>query len=744
MPSTQRLKDFFDQLFLHGEKINFRSLPAVECPVYTYPDDLEAIERFAARASGMGQGVYCGVGAHLTGRGKGEVQQPRMFFIDCDPRSPDKEWCPSDEDILRLVDQVAGLAAPTMTVFSGRGVHFYFKCSAAEGMTDDEWTDYSRRFVTYMATNLNDTQFEVDTGVHDIPRIMRLPGCVNHRTGRVAEVLSITDAVHDTLPQASVGATRMATSYIPDGDIVTEGSRDSYLTHAAVTLKRHLNLMGRGLEEALVFLDETFCDPPLGREKCNGLAKRMSVRQYDNTIVDGLTIETDSDLVHPVAQAIQQRIRLVVRPGRKQGRWMLWDQVKALWVDGSPVSMVQDVVDDFAGRANLPNRMRTLQSTDRLVSRLERQYEYGYVVQPGEMDNADDIIVTRNGHYYDLRAGMIVNQNPDLNITRALGCDLVPDAECPTWQRFLDTSMPNKEEQRALGKVFFYCLSGWNTMRSFFVNIGTGRNGKGVAWTALTEIMGDLAVTGNYRAVACDDKQTPVHDSALANQMGARVAVYNELPAESKLHAQNLKRLVGEEGEIFVRLAGAPEPTKMRMTAKHVIVTNDLPEIRAEDAAITDRLVVIPWTVRFKDGEADPALPAKLRREYSGILNWILSHREAALEDMERGPVWDTPESWALPRTEYVEASNPQVEFIERCIEHLPGGKVGITALTDRFHELGIGRRPSKAQMAQWAERLCIVLRDKGWDCEYKIAPRLRYITNITLTGAGGDLSGSL
>ncbi len=63
------------------------------------------------------------------------------------------------------------LPAPTMIVHSGGGVHFYWRLN--QPLTDlDLWSRIQRRIIG---------QLDSDPAIHDPPRIMRLPGFVNHK-----------------------------------------------------------------------------------------------------------------------------------------------------------------------------------------------------------------------------------------------------------------------------------------------------------------------------------------------------------------------------------------------------------------------------------------------------------------------------------------------------------------------------------------------------------------------------------
>jgi putative DNA primase/helicase len=62
-----------------------------------------------------------------------------------------------------------------------------------------------------------------------------------------------------------------------------------------------------------------------------------------------------------------------------------------------------------------------------------------------------------------------------------------------------------------------------------------------------------------------------------------------------------------------------------RPTFKLLMATNHKPKIKGTDDGIWRRIHSIPFTVRIADDQVDPELPAKLREEAPGILNWMVT-----------------------------------------------------------------------------------------------------------------------
>lgn len=119
--------------------------------------------------------VYCSANprTHLGGTKAEDVALARSLFADLDDVST--------EDAHRLIN-ASGLPKPTLSVWSGHGVHLYWRL--LEPITNmAHWTRLQKRIIQALHS---------DPKVHDAPRMMRLPGFINHN-GKPSKVF-ILDA----------------------------------------------------------------------------------------------------------------------------------------------------------------------------------------------------------------------------------------------------------------------------------------------------------------------------------------------------------------------------------------------------------------------------------------------------------------------------------------------------------------------------------------------------------------------
>src|SRR5262249_19779293 len=101
------------------------------------------------------------------------------------------------------------------------------------------------------------------------------------------------------------------------------------------------------------------------------------------------------------------------------------------------------------------------------------------------------------------------------------------------------------------------------------------------------------------------------------------------------------------------------------------------PVVDAADQAIWDRLLVIPFEVRFRDEDADEELGHKLEAELPGILNWALDGcRQWQQEGLK------PPSSVTQAVADYRDESNPLREWADEVCDlsdptiTTPGGEL--------------------------------------------------------------------
>lgn len=219
-------------------------------------------------------------------------------------------------------------------------------------------------------------------------------------------------------------------------------------------------------------------------------------------------------------------------------------------------------------------------------------------------------------------------------------------SRCPIWEHFLKvvfSSIPDEPGaepdhdliafmQRLLG----YCLTGDVSEHMLAIFWGGGANGKSTLLNVMSDIMG-MGYSAKAPQGLLIKKHNEQHPTELTVLQGARFVYASETSRGARLSEELVKDLTSGE-KITAR--------RMRMdfysfdpTHKLILCTNHMPRIGETDDGIWRRVRLVPFNAKFWNPDADDVgpdhlkqdkfLPDKLRREYSGILNWLI---EGALQ----------------------------------------------------------------------------------------------------------------
>jgi putative DNA primase/helicase len=245
----------------------------------------------------------------------------------------------------------------------------------------------------------------------------------------------------------------------------------------------------------------------------------------------------------------------------------------------------------------------------------------GISISAGQLDS-DPFLACAKNAVIDLRTGQSIEPHRDQLITKQLGAEFDPHAECPLWLEFLDTVTGRDEELRQFLQVAIgYTLTGHATEECLFFLYGTGQNGKGV-FTKITEaILGDYSQTAPESLFVVNKHGGGVPND-LARLVGCRMAVLSELDEGAAFAESRLKSLTGND-TITARFLHK-EFFDFGPTHKFWISGNHRPAVRGTDKGIWRRMRLVPFTVCIPEEKKDKSLKQKLMNELPGILNWAV------------------------------------------------------------------------------------------------------------------------
>jgi putative DNA primase/helicase len=239
-----------------------------------------------------------------------------------------------------------------------------------------------------------------------------------------------------------------------------------------------------------------------------------------------------------------------------------------------------------------------------------------------DLDANPLLLGVKNGQCIDLKTGMVFDLTPEHLITKSVGCEYDPYAQCPQWEEFLQQVF--QEDQSLidyLQQYVGYCLTGLTTEQQVLFGFGLGANGKSVLFSVLTDLFGTYAVAAPIDTFMLSGNEGP-KSYLLARLAGARFVLANETADGQRLAENIIKELTG--GEVIAAAHKYGHLFEFQPRFKIAMVGNHKPVIRGTDSGIWRRLHLLPFNRTFAVSEQDPDLVNKLKSELSGILNWAL------------------------------------------------------------------------------------------------------------------------
>lgn len=216
--------------------------------------------------------------------------------------------------------------------------------------------------------------------------------------------------------------------------------------------------------------------------------------------------------------------------------------------------------------------------------------------------------------------------------------------------------------------AFGYALTGLTNERTMFILHGSGSNGKSKLLELLAYILGDgeagYAKSVPANSLKPDNRGNPdAPRNDLAIIADARLVLVNESDLKQGVAESMVKWLTG--GDMISARFNHGKPFQYRPRYKIFLSCNHRPVVRGTDAAIWDRLPLIPFDAKFEGSSEDIYLIDKWKAEASGILNLLLQHclkwQQSRLQ---------RPECITIASKEYRTESNPVAPFLYACCEY--------------------------------------------------------------------------
>lgn len=412
----------------------------------------------------------------------------------------------------------------------------------------------------------------------------------------------------------------------------------------------------------------TWCDPhALPREEC-GCPVPSLEREHRGQL----------RIAYRLADAYAGRLLYVHGIG-----WHTWDGTR--WAEddrGAAQNAVYDVLRqalaDSLTDTDLRADVRKCESANgvrgvlELASALEP-----FAVTVNDLDQDGYLLNCANGTL-DLRTGELRPHDPMDLITKVTTAAYDPNAAGTTWAQFLASVLPDEAVRGYFQRFIGLALLGMVREHIFTIATGTGANGKGTAYNAILDAIGDYGHVGESDLFMRAKSNPNAASPAQMRLRGKRFVVVSETERDHHLAAALMKNLTGGDPVTARPLYGAPVTFDPSHTV--LMVTNYLPTVAGDDPAIWRRIRVVPFDVTIPEADRDPRLGERLQLEADAILAWAV---QGYWQYLERG--MDAPPAVRAATDRYQHDSDAVAQFIDaRCVIN-PAVSASTTQLHNEF-----------------------------------------------------------
>lgn len=360
----------------------------------------------------------------------------------------------------------------------------------------------------------------------------------------------------------------------------------------------------------------------------------------------------------------------------------------------------QDILNIIGGltarQKSLHRRVTQLRGTNRATACIKWAHivENAVAISGDELDQNPHLLPCPNG-VIDLRTGELKPGDPaDWMVLSAKVDYLGFHHHDPIIDQFMESILPDPDEREFTHQLFGYSISGLTLEQFIAVVLGEGRNGKGLLFEMLEEVLGPFYWT--YKSELLLDSNIPQSPAAASPHImglrGRRLCAASETDKGKSISASKVKELTGNDTLNARGLFAVKGDTNFRPTHKLFLRTNHLPRGLTEDFALKERLIYLRFPYLFVD---DPAEQAEKKPEWAPFFRLkdrelkkkLLNCREAWLSWLVRGfAKWQKagrlrpPESMKKAVADLQLSEDSIAQFLDAC-----------TDTTDRDHETAFG-----------------------------------------------------
>lgn len=249
-----------------------------------------------------------------------------------------------------------------------------------------------------------------------------------------------------------------------------------------------------------------------------------------------------------------------------------------------------------------------------------------YTAMALDVKQAVDKINFQNGTL-DLQTMGLVRHDWKDYFRYMLPYDYDPVANCPSFKKYLNEVMPEKEAQNVLAEYIGWLFLPFLKLEKILFLYGAGCNGKSV----FVEIIEALVGKDNVSHESLSDLCGEYGANSRANLAGKLLNTCSDVAPNAFA------------GDLFKRFA-SQESISMKTLYKDVITTddyakmifclNELPKTNDVSNGFYRRFLIAPFNVQIPKSKIDPELSRKIiSQELPGIMNWVLEGRKRLVKN---------------------------------------------------------------------------------------------------------------
>lgn len=325
--------------------------------------------------------------------------------------------------------------------------------------------------------------------------------------------------------------------------------------------------------------------------------------------------------------------------------------------------LIKEKIDDEFLRMNIIKDVEGLWAIDKSI-----------VKNPEELNANPNMINVKNG-LFDVVAGEFKRHDYKFHSTVQLNVSYNNKAKGEVFHNFLDSIVPEKENQDILQEMAGYAMSMYNKAKKIFIIQGPRDSGKTTFLNIISEIIGEDYLSHVELQNLGERFNKAVLFGKLAN-------IASELPDREISDSGFIKALVGQN-EITAEYKGK-DPFSFVNKAKLLFACNKLPNNYGDKSDdFFNKIIVIQFKRKLKDDEIDVMLPEKLQNEKEYIFLWAMEGLKRLINNGFR--FTETANTRQIVEN-YRISTNNILEFIqEKCLFE-PNAEVLSTKLFEEYN----------------------------------------------------------